>query len=550
MADYSINAIIKAVDEFTKPVRAIIGTAEQFGKTAKKVGQNLSAYVSAPLIGLGFLAVTTFSDFQAGMSNISTLVDTATESMSEMSREVLAISTRVPTAVSDLTSSLYDVRSAGISAGDAMKVLEGSSRLAVAGLGSSKEAVDLVTSSINAFNLEGEEQARIYDVIFKTVKNGKTNISQLAQGFGAVAGTVANAGIKIDEYLASIAAMTTTGLPAAQAHTQIRAAIAGMTRETELSSAVLKKLGAKTFKDLIAQSGGMVPAFARISDVLGGNDAAMIKLFGSVEAYNAVISLTKGQNEAYVATLDDMRNGSNEVDRAFSKQAKTFKNSMAIYSNQIGRMQTIIGESLAPAVLAVGNYIGKLADWFSELSPKTQKIIIMFAGIASAAGPVLVGLGLVAMAIAAISLPVIAVVAGIAALGAALGAAVIYWDDLKGMATGALDAISSAASSAYKIIKPLIDAIGWMIKYSPAGLAYMGGKALVGMFSGGGDAASPGVGARAGATAAGAGTPQKVGGEMVVKFDNAPPGFRVESSKSTPGMLFDADVGYNMAAPQ
>ena len=106
-----------------------------------------------------------------------------------------------------------------------MGVLEGAARLGVAGLGSTKEATDLVTSSINAFNLKGKEQAGIYDVIFKAVAHGKTTITQLAQGYGAVAGIVHNLGIDAKELFASTAALTTTGLPASQAYTQLKAAL-------------------------------------------------------------------------------------------------------------------------------------------------------------------------------------------------------------------------------------------------------------------------------------------------------------------------------------
>jgi len=63
----------------------------------------------------------------------------------------LDISTRVPKSVEELTSALYDVRSAGITAENAMSVLEQSARLATAGLGTTKEAVNLMTSAFNTF---------------------------------------------------------------------------------------------------------------------------------------------------------------------------------------------------------------------------------------------------------------------------------------------------------------------------------------------------------------------------------------------------------------
>ncbi|TCT41139.1 phage tail tape measure protein [Martelella mediterranea] len=325
------------------------------------------------------------ADFSAQMANVSTLIDTSVESMDAMKSKVLEIAARTPVKLNDLTGALYDVRSAGISAADQFRVLEGSARLGVAGLGSTKSAVDLVTSSINAFNLEGEEQNRIYDVIFKTVKNGKTTIDGLAQGFGDVAGTVANAGIGVDEYLASVAAMTTTGMKAAQVHTQIRAAISGLTKDTKETRSVFKELGAKNFKDLVDQSGGMVQAFSRIRDALGGNDAALQKLLGSQEAYNAVIGLTGSQNEVFTSTLDDMRNGANAVDEAYRKQSEEFTAQFAMLKNQLSAMAITIGNVLLPVVLEIVQEVRPLIDqvlaWTQANPELTRTIVMAVAGL-------------------------------------------------------------------------------------------------------------------------------------------------------------------------
>lgn len=547
MSNFSIKVVIKAVDNFTAEMSRITKSAENMGRSMKRIGAGLTVGVTAPLAALAATSLTTFSDFQAGMSSVSTLVDTATESMAAMSKETLAISTRVPVALSDITGSLYDIRSAGIAAGDAMSVLEGSGRLAVAGLGSTKEATDLVTSSINAFNLKGAEQAKLYDNIFKTVKNGKTTISQLAQGFGAVAGTVSNAGIKIDEYLASVAAMTTTGLPAAQAHTQLRAAIVGMTRESELGGAVLKKLGATTFKDLVSKSGGMVNAFARVKKVLGGNDAEMIKLFGSVEAYNAVISLTGNQNGVFVSTLDDMRNGANAVDEAFTKQSDSFANRMQLTKNSILRSAVIIGEALAPAIAKVAGLVKRLADWFSTLTPKTQKIVLVVAALAAGLGPLLIGLGFLVVVLASLTVPIALTVAAIVALSAAIAAAVIYCDDIKAAAVGAFETIMQWAGKAYDFLKPVLDAIGFIARYSPVGLAVRAAGAIASAVTS--DVPATTAGKPSLATRARGGPAAKPAqSELTVKFENAPAGTRVGVGKTTPGMSVATDVGMNMGA--
>ena len=222
-------------------------------------------------------------------------------------------------------------------------------------------------------------------MIFKAVKNGKTTIDELAQGFGAVAGTVSGANVKIDEYLAAIAAMTTTGMPAAQAHTQIRAAINALTRDTKETSAVFKKLGAKSFKDLVDQSGGMVEAFQRIREVVGDNDAALLSLVGGADGYNAVMGLTGAQNETFTSTWYDMRNGANAVNEAFRKQAAEVPAQLDMLKNQLSGVAITIGTVLLPAVLELIQEIRPLVDqvmaWMQANPELTRTIVMAAAGL-------------------------------------------------------------------------------------------------------------------------------------------------------------------------
>lgn len=376
MSRFSVETIFKAIDRMSGPMRAMskgaAGALSKVDASTKQLNTSVNAVngglmkagrlalaAAVPVVGLGTAAVTTAAEFEREMSNVSTLIDTNTESLDDMGKAVLDIGNRTPVAVSELTTALYDVRSAGVDASDQFTVLEKSAQLGVAGLGTTQEAVDLVTSSLNAFNLKGEEADAVYDQIFKTVKSGKTTISALSQGFGATAGTIAASGTNLDEYLSSVAALTTTGQPAAQAHTQLKAVVAGLTRETAESSKVFGALGAKDLPTLIKASGGLVPALQRISDHYQGNNADILKLVGSTEALNAVIGLTGNQAEAQRKTLDSMRNGANAVDEAFRKQAATAAAVSQTIKNKLKSLAVSVGGELLPELKSVAGAFGE-----------------------------------------------------------------------------------------------------------------------------------------------------------------------------------------------
>ena len=146
----------------------------------------------------------------------------------------------------------------------------------------------------------------------------------------------------------------------------------------------------------------------------------------------------------------------------------------AIAFQQLG---TQLAAYLAPAMEKVVDVVGKLAKWFSELSPRTQAIIAAIAGVVAVAGPLLIGLGKVAFAISSIiSLigvvgpaiagivaalgPVILVIAGVVAAGV-----VLYrnWDtikakalDLKAKLINTFNQIKTKVTSIFNSIKQAI----------------------------------------------------------------------------------------------
>lgn len=397
---------------------------ENSSKALSSFGRKASFALTAPIVGAGIYAGKVAMDFEDSMANIGTIIDTNTESLDKMGATVIDIGKRTPVALSDLSGSLYDVRSAGISANDQFKVLEGSARLAVAGLGSTKEATDLVTSAINAFGLTGEKQDRVYNNLFSTIQFGKTTVSGLAQGFGGVAATIASSGTELDEYLSMVAALTTTGQPASQAHTQLKAVISGLTRESKETSAVFRTLGVKNLPELIQKYGGLMPAMRAVADVAGGTSkvfqklgakdfqdlvkksggveqafqkieksgdkdaAALLKLVGSTEALNAILSLTGSTAEAQTTALDKMRNSSDALNDAFAKKSDTSAAAAKRLRNEIDAIGISVGNSLLPALGSVASVAGDAASAFGGLSDSGRQTVIWSGVVLGAVGPV------------------------------------------------------------------------------------------------------------------------------------------------------------------
>lgn len=139
----------------------------------------------------------------------------------------------------------------------------------------------------------------------------------------------------------------------------------------------------------------------------------------------------------------------------FNDALDTMKMVGMVAFQQLG---TQLAAYLAPAMEKVVDLVGRLAAWFSNLSPSTQAAIAAIAGIVAVVAPLLLGLGKVAFAISSIIslasvvipviagvgstlLPIIAIVAAVVAAGVLLYQ---NWDLIKAKAIAFKDAVIAA----------------------------------------------------------------------------------------------------------
>lgn len=119
-----------------------------------------------------------------------------------------------------------------------------------------------------------------------------------------------------------------------------------------------------------------------------------------------------------------------------------------------------IMNAVIPLVTKLAGWVTDLANAFSALSPQTQTFIAGAIGIAAAIGPVLIGVGMMIPAIAALATGFIAllspiglVVAAVAAVGA--GAYMLYrnWDGVVAYFAGLWASVKQSAADAWENLK-------------------------------------------------------------------------------------------------
>jgi TP901 family phage tail tape measure protein len=296
-----VPTIFTAVDRFSGVVSRMSRSVSAFGETAQasamRTSRSLNSFGTSMLtggvalgVGLGY-AINEAGKFEKAMASVSTLTNDTPIQMKAMGDSVLEMSKKVPVAISDLTIGLYDVVSAGIKSEFQLKVLKDSAILAVAGLGTTKEAVNITTSALNAFNISGSKATDVTNMLMKAVKYGKTTVSGLSEGFGANAALIKNSNVSLEEYLATTATLTTTGMTAARAQTQVSSAVTALIKPSKNMQLVLDKLGAKNIPQFIKKNGSLVKTLELVRDKADEMGIMTSKAFGRKEGFSAMLSL-------------------------------------------------------------------------------------------------------------------------------------------------------------------------------------------------------------------------------------------------------------------
>ncbi len=270
----------------------------------------------------------------------------------------------------------------------------------------------------------------------------------------------------------------------ARSHTKLEKSMSSAAKGTGANAEAFKKLGVS-----IVDSNGELrkgdDVWQDVIKALGnvGNeterDALAMQLMGkSAAELNPLI-------EDGGKTYKDLANTLNKYDLDFIDQdtldkANEFNDSLdtikAVGMVAFQQLGTQLASYLAPAMEKVVDVVGRLAKWFSRLSPRTQALIAGIAAVVAVLSPLLIGLGKVSFAISSIMGLMATLGPAIGGIVAALGpvvlaiAAVIAigvllyknWDVIKAKAI----ALKNNVTTAFKNLKTNIQNIWKGIKTS------------------------------------------------------------------------------------
>ncbi len=338
----------------------ILGDSKSLSNALNSSGKSLAKFggvaaagaatAGAALVGFGAKAVTSFVDFEQSMNEVFTLLpDISKQGMESMTADLQKFQTEFGVMSDQAIPALYDSLSAGVPQDNVFKFMEDAQKLAVAGNVETAASVDLLTTVVNSYGFEASEAGRVSDVMFSTVKNGKTTIDELGSSLFQVAPIAGQLGVSIESVGASMATLTAQGVPTSVAANSVKAGLAELGKAGSVADKSFQKVAGKTFPEFIASGGDLAGALDILNKAAKEGDTSVTNLFGSVEAGQAFSALATNV-DSFESNLEEMRGSAGATQEAFDRMdqglGKTFDKLKA--RAEVGFVK--VGEKIAPFV--------------------------------------------------------------------------------------------------------------------------------------------------------------------------------------------------------
>jgi TP901 family phage tail tape measure protein len=379
----NINKIGRDLNRFDSRIDRTQNRANQVGQHIGLGIRNLGRLAVAGAGAIGTITAASLKlagDFEAQLNTINTIARETPEGLSRIGDQIRQIARDTGTPLEDLTQGYYDLLSAGIDAADAQKVLVAANKLAIGGLGTTAETVDLLTTAINTYGIKASKAATIADIFAVAIERGKVTAAELAGSFAQIAPIAAASGIEIREVAAGFARLTASGVPAAEAATQMRQAIVSLTRRT----GDLKKLEKQTGRNYLKLAGkkGLVFALQQLRTDADKAGVPLINLLGRVDGLNFLLATTGPNFDKYNADLAATGNAAGTAAAQMAERQKGL-------NFQLGRLKAlakdagiIIGSILLPKITPLLEKFNKFVN-LPENQDKIAKFGDAIAGLFS-----------------------------------------------------------------------------------------------------------------------------------------------------------------------
>lgn len=301
----------------------------------------------------GAQAVQTAMNNETAFAKVSTLLNG--EDLEKYYQGLIDISNKTGVAFADLAESMYSALSAGVPKDNVLEFVEKTVNLSKGGFTQTATAIDIVTTALNAYQMEMSEATHVQDVLITTQNLGKTTVDELASSMGKLIPTANGVNITFDQLGAMYATVTANGVATAETTTYLNSMInelgaSGSTAEKGMMAATEgTALAGKKFSEISAMGYDVTDVLQLMDDYARSTGKSLSDMFSSSEGGKAATILLSNM-EGFKENISAMEQSAGAASAAAETMMNTTAEKVQVAKNQIDNLVNTIADALLPVI--------------------------------------------------------------------------------------------------------------------------------------------------------------------------------------------------------
>lgn len=483
-------------DNMTNAMGSLEDGISDTGDAALKTGDIIKANLVSEAVTQGIqklgsaLKAAASNAVSMAMSNETAFAKASTllsgDDLTKYFEGLIEMSNRTGVAFTDLAESMYSALSAGVPQDNVLEFVENTVNLSKGGFTQTATAIDIVTTALNAYQMEMSEATHVQDVLITTQNLGKTTVDELASNMGKLIPTANSVNVAFDQLGAMYATVTANGVATAETTTYLNAMInelgaSGSTAEKAMQAATAgTDMAGKKFSEISAMGYDVTDVLKLMDEYAQSTGKSLSDMFSSSEGAKAA-SILLSNMEGFKSNITSMIDSAGAASAAAETMMDTTAEKIQVAKNQIDNLTSSIAEQLLPVIGETAQEISDVAD--SSKIDETAKVVGNF--ISGTLTLLLKNINLIASAVTGVTAAVIAfktanvltkVIASwqtaalqVTLLGNAQGAAAIKSAALKGELT-AQEIVYAVLSGKLDVATAKQIALNTAMNMNPAGI--------------------------------------------------------------------------------
>ena len=396
---------------------------DRVGKQMQSLGKSMAASLTAPLGRIGASILKTAATFEKEMANLSAVLRPTEVEFRLLAKRAEELNRTTKFTAAQAASGMEMLARNGLKTGQILGgAADATLHLAAAAGSELAPAADAITDIFVNFQGASENLKGVIDQVSGTLVSSKMDWEDYRLALGQAAGAAGPLGMSFEDMNAALAATAASFSSGVEAGTSLKGFLLKLAPSSKQSKENIKALGLE-FWDAAGNMKPLAEIAQELQVKLGGltkqsQTEVLGQLFGQRVIRTALRLMEEGAEgvERFKAAI-----ATGDAEEMAAKRLDHLEGAVLMLKSAWEGLTIEIGKSgLMRWTRALVDALREMLLSLSQVSPQLLRFVTVFAGLTLVAGPLVIALGLVASALAAISLSITGVIAAFAAVSAAV----------------------------------------------------------------------------------------------------------------------------------